>query len=319
MRLDRVLGGHAWTVLADAKHRLRPISPPPSETWALQVPDGHGGTVRLGGRWSPHPGSRTAVLLVHGLGGSSQSGYCIALADAAARRGWSSLRIDLRGADGSGEDIYHAGLTADLCAALASPALAGQDAIFVVGVSLGGHVCLRLAHDVGSRIAGVVAVSAPLDLAASCASIDRRRAWLYRQVVLRSLKASYADVVRRHGTGPRVPAPASIAAGIDTIWGWDDEVVVPRHGFDDVAHYHQSMSVGPLLRDLDVPALYVGSPFDPMVPGHAVEPSLRAAGDALRVEMLPRGGHVGLPAPALVPSAPRTLPDQLLAWLDTPR
>ncbi len=319
MSLHRMLGGHAWTVLADAKHRIRPITPPPSEPWSQQVSDEQAGTVRLGGRWSAYPGSRTAVLIVHGLGGSSQSGYCIALAAAAARRGWSSLRIDLRGADGSGEDIYHAGMYEDLVAALASPALSGQDIVYVVGVSLGGHVSLRLAHVAANRIGGVVAVSAPLDLAASCASIDRRRAWLYRQIVLRSLKTSYAEVARRHGAGPRVPAPAPAADRIGTIWSWDDEVVVPRHGFDDVEHYHRSMSVGPQLSSLHIPALYVGSPYDPMVPGHAVQPSLRAAGDALRVVMLPRGGHVGLPAPALVADAPATLPDQLLAWLDAPR
>ena len=311
-----VLGGHAWTILADARHRVRPLVVPASEAWTLTVPDGLGASVPLTGRLSPAAGSDTAVLIVHGLGGSSESGYCKALACAAADRGWSSLRIDLRGADGSGEDVYHAGLASDLAATLRSPALEAYARLFVVGVSLGGHATLRLALDPVPKLAGVVAVSAPLDLAASCAAIDRRRAFAYRHHVLRSLKASYRALAERHGAGPRVPTSLQTVERIRTIRGWDEHVIVPRHGFADVADYHRSMSVGPHLGALTCPSLYIGSPFDPMVPGHAVLPSLRDAGDALRTVMLDRGGHVGLPAPRLDDDAPPTLPGQLLGWLD---
>lgn len=259
------------------------------------------------------------MLIVHGLGGSSDSGYCRALARAAADRGWSSLRIDLRGADGDGEDVYHAGLAQDLRAALHSPELAGYERLHVVGVSLGGHATLRLALEPLDRLAGIVAVSAPLDLAASCRAIDRRRAYPYRHHVLGSLKDSYRAVVQRHGSGPRVPSPLETVEAVRTIRDWDRTVVVPRFGFADVADYHGSMSVGPRLRELVCPALYVGSPFDPMVPGPAVLPSLGAAGDSLRTVMLERGGHVGLPAPKLSREAPPTLPAQLLAWLAEPR
>ena len=313
-----VLGGHAWTILADAKHRVRPVIVPPSSPWSIDVDDGYGGHVRLTGKYATARDADTAVLIVHGLGGSSESGYDRALAHAAAERGWSSLRIDLRGADGSGEDVYHAGLAEDLRAALESPALSRYREVHVVGVSLGGHATLRLALDSVPRLGAVVAISSPLDLAASCRAIDRRRAFAYRQHVLRSLKASYRQVVTRHRHGPRVPTPLATVESVRTIWDWDRTVVVPRHGFDDVPHYHRSMSVGPHLRTLTCPALYVGSPFDPMVPGTAVQPSLDLAGDALRVVMLDRGGHVGLPAPDLIRDAPPTLWGQLMGWLAAP-
>lgn len=317
-RAAGVLGGHAWTVLADAKHRVRPVVVPSSVPWSTDVDDGHGGQVRLTGRYAALPGADTAVLIVHGLGGSSQSGYDRALARAAADRGWSSLRIDLRGADGSGEDVYHAGLAEDLRAALESAALREYAAVHVVGVSLGGHATLRLALGPVPRLGAVVAISSPLDLAASCAAIDRRRAFAYRHHVLRSLKASYRQVVARHHRGPRVPSPQDTVEAVRTIWDWDRTVVVPRYGFADVSDYHGSMSVGPHLRALTCPALYVGSPFDPMVPGNAVRPSLDAAGDAMRIVMLDRGGHVGLPAPTLDRDAAPTLWAQVMAWLDAP-
>ena len=313
-----VLGGHAWTVLADAKHRLRPVVVPPARPWSLEVPDGLGGSVRVSGQYAPSASRAVAVLIVHGLGGSSDSGYARALARAAADRGWSSLRIDLRGADGSGEDVYHAGLFEDLRAAIESPPLSDHALVHVVGVSLGGHAALRLALHGARNLSAVAAISSPLDLAASCRAIDRRRAFAYRHHVLRSLQEAYRQVVRRHRSGPRVPSPLSVVDAVRTIEGWDATVVVPRHGFADVADYHGSMSVGPHLRGLVRPALYVGSPFDPMVPGRAVLPSLETAADALRVVMLDRGGHVGLPAPKLDADAPPTLPAQVMAWLASP-
>lgn len=314
-----ILGGHAWTVLADAKHRIRPVPVPPSRPWMLAVDDGHGGQVRLSGRYAASEDENAALLIVHGLGGSSESGYSRALARAAADRGWSSLRIDLRGADGRGEDIYHAGLAEDLRAAIEAPPLAGHQRVHVVGVSLGGHAALRLALRSVARLGAIVAVSSPLDLAASCVAIDRRRAFVYRHHVLRSLKNAYRAVAGRHGEGARVPSPLETVEAVRTIRDWDRTVIVPRYGFADVADYHHSMSVGPRLRDLGVPALYVGSPYDPMVPGPAVLPSLHGAGDAVRVVMLDRGGHVGLPAPTLARDAPPTLSDQVVAWLDAPR
>ncbi len=314
-----VLGGHAWTILADAKHRVQPAVVPPSSPWSLDVDDGYGGQVRLTGKYAAAHNADAAVLIVHGLGGSSESGYARALARAAADVGWSSLRIDLRGADGSGEDVYHAGLAEDLRAAIGSTALSRYGAVHVVGVSLGGHATLRLALQSVPRLGAVVAISSPLDLTESCRAIDRRRAFAYRHHVLRSLKASYRQVVARHRHGPRVPSPLGTVEAVRTIWDWDRTVVVPRHGFADVPDYHRSMSVGPHLRDLTCPALYVGSPFDPMVPGRAVQPSLDAAGDALRVVMLERGGHVGLPAPELDRRADPTLWAQIIAWLEAPR
>ncbi len=314
-QLGRRLGGHAWTVLADAKHRVAPLPPPPAVPWSVRVADERVGSIELSGALHEIPEADDALLIVHGLGGSADSGYAIGLARAAAARGWSSLRINLRGADARGEDVYHAGLTSDLEAALNSPAFRRHRSVHAVGVSLGGHVVLRLALQPPSNLRAVVAVSAPLDLALSCRAIDRRRAWPYRTVVLRSLRAAYQQVVDTHGDGPRVPATEREMQDVRSIRAWDDRVVVRRHGFDSVAHYHRTMSVGPHLRALQCPALYVGSPHDPMVPGSAVLPSLNAAGDALEVVMLERGGHVGLPAPALHSDAPPTLPDQLVAWL----
>lgn len=306
------LSGHAWTIGGDLRHRFRPTTPPPDEPWELELTDDRVGLVTLSGRLHAPPDATGVVLAVHGLGGSADSGYIIRLARAAAEAGLACLRINLRGADGLGDDLYHAGLSVDLAKVLGSRALRGYADQFAIGYSLGGHTVLRLGAEAPSKLRRVAAVSAPLDLALSCQAIDQPRAWLYRSVVLRSLKASYAEVLARHGEqSPRVPSPWSVVRGVTTIHDWDAAVVVPRHGFESVAHYHRTMSVGPRLTELPIPALYVGARADPMVPHWTMKAALEHPLDNLDVHLTHRGGHVALPSPL----GPTPLEPTLINWL----
>ena len=104
---------------------------------------------------------------------------------AAERAGMSCILLNVRGADRSGEDISHAGLTEDLQAVFQSPLLAAYRRIYLLGYSLGGHLALRYATEAPDpRLRGVVAVSSPLDLDAAAQAFDRSRWSVYRHHVL---------------------------------------------------------------------------------------------------------------------------------------
>lgn len=285
---------------------------PAASPWSVTIEDARLGRTMLSGLVRHERGADTLVVIVHGLGGDAHSPYCQRAASAAARRGWSCLRIALRGADGRGEDVYHAGLASDLDAVLASSDLAEYRRILLLGYSLGGHLVLR--HGLegrDDRVRAIAAVCAPLDLARSCLAIDRKRSFVYRQYILRALKQMYRRVAARRP----VPTPTSVVERVRTIRGWDDAVVVPRHGFDSVDHYYTTQSVGPRLHELSVDALWIGSRFDPMVPLWTVEPSLHAAGSALEVQVLDVGGHVGFPA-YVHDGTHGALEEHVLTWLD---
>jgi len=305
------LGGHLWTIAPELRDRMRPHVAPPSSDWSISVDDARLGAIRLGGRVRHEPGADTLLLVVHGLGGSSESPYVRRAAAAAAERGWSCLRIDLRGADGRGEDVYHAGLCSDPIAALREASLARYARVLVLGYSLGGHVTMRLAIEGGDpRVRAVVAVCAPLDLDATSRAFDRRRVWIYRSHVLRALKATVQSVVARHGdVGWDLPA----VMRVKTIRDWDAKVVVPRHGFADVDDYYARASAGPRLHELAIPALYIGATFDPMVPAFAVQPALARANELLEVRWIDRGGHVGFPGSAFTEGSVEAA---ALAWLE---
>jgi predicted alpha/beta-fold hydrolase len=303
------VAGHWWTVGAELYDRVRPVVAPEARAWTTVLDDPRVGPVRLHGLLRERAGAGTLLLVVHGLGGSPMSPYCRRAAAGAERRGWSCLRLGLRGSTGDGEDIYHAGLGRDLAHALEDPTLRRYDRVLVVGYSLGGHVVLSLGLAPDPRVAAVAVVSAPLDLDRSCAAIDRRRGWVYRRHVLRGLVAGYRAVAARRP----VATPVHDVARVRRLRDWDRLTVVPRFGFADAEDYYRRASVGPRLLELRVPALYVGMRHDPMVPQWTVVPSLEAAGagasagERLQAWWLDDGGHV---------AAPGRWEDDLLAWLD---
>jgi predicted alpha/beta-fold hydrolase len=251
--------------------------------------EGRGGDEERGGGVR---GGSELVVLVHGLGGTVGSHYMLRGARAARAAGLSCLRLNLRGADCSGEDFYHAGLTADLHAALASPDLRRYRRIYLLGYSLGGHLVLRYATEAGDpRVVAAAAVCSPLDLGRAQEAIDAPGIWLYRRYLISNLTQVYAAVAARRP----MPLAVSAVAKMRRLRDFDEHVVAPRHGFTGAADYYARASVAPLLGALRLPSLLVNAVGDPMVRASAVRPALALPAPRLHVRWVAEGGHVGFP------------------------
>ncbi len=314
------LSGHLTTVSALVRRRLAGGPAPQATEWSTTVVDPKVGEVRLTGRFGEGAGqttradARRLLVGVHGLGGSAESRYLWQLARSAQAAGWAVLRLNLRGADRSGEDFYHGGLTADLHAALADPSLAGYEQIVVVGYSLGGHMALRWATEKGDpRVAAVAAVCPPLDLAAGQRAIDRPTARLYRWYLLGHLREIHGACSRRR----EQPVSVAEAARISTLLEWDERIVAPRHGYEGARDYYEQASVASRLDRLRVPALLVATQGDPMVPASTVRGALPAASSRIDIRWVRGGGHVAFPRQLdLGETATPGLCPQLLAWVE---
>jgi predicted alpha/beta-fold hydrolase len=200
------LSGHFWTVWPTLATAALPARVPRPSPWSALVPDPVRGPVRLSGELREIPGAAGLVLVVPGLGGNTRSPYVRHAVRELSRLGWSSLVVPQRGADLSGEDYYHASLSADLHAAAASPAVRGYREVYCLGFSMGGHVAMRFAADPPpAHVRAVAAVCAPIDLAAAQRFFDAPGCWLYRAHVLRALRRIYGAVARRG----HAPAPLS--------------------------------------------------------------------------------------------------------------
>ena len=138
------------------------------------------------------------LILVHGLEGSSASGYARSMVHAALERGWVTHRFNMRGCGGA-DDLavtgYHAGQTSDLLAFLRDRRRASSLPIFLIGFSLGGNVALKLAGELGESaqelLTGVCAVSTPIDLAACVAALGRPQKLYLSKPVPGSAKRSH--------------------------------------------------------------------------------------------------------------------------------
>ena len=257
-----------------------------------------------------------ALVLFHGLEGSSASHYAQGFAAAAARRGWSVALPHFRGCSGELNQLpraYHSGdhdeigwVLARLHQRLGVPLLAA-------GVSLGGNALLRWAGEVESdarRLTrAVAAISSPLDLAAAGAAIDRgfnRR--VYARMFLSTMKPKALAKWQQHpGLFDRDRVRAA-----RTIFEFDDAFTAPLHGFAGTHDYWARASAKPHLARIAVPALAINARNDPFVPAASL-PSAAEAGRQVTLWQPAHGGHCGFPG-GRFPGHVLTMPEAVCDW-----
>lgn len=289
LTLRQKVRGHLLTLRPFFQRSMRPLPRPPTTAWSYEFTDPDVGPVSLTGRLFEGR-SDSAVLVLHGLGGSAQSGYMALALSAAERQGTTCLLLNCRGADRLGSDIYHSGLTEDIAQALKSPALGGAKCIDLFGYSIGGHIALRYAtRDVDERVRRVAAIGSPLDLRAAADDFDNASFNVYRGHVLDALKEIYTTAYQRR---PRGIDPI-LARKIQRIRDWDEHIVAPRFGFASSADYYEKESVSTRLSQLKRDALYIGAVCDPMVQMKSILPFVAAP--RLKVVWDDRAGHLGFP------------------------
>ncbi|MFT5285072.1 MAG: putative alpha/beta-fold hydrolase [Planctomycetota bacterium] len=239
----------------------------PRRNIRFSLEDPKRGQVWLSGTLRVPVGAEDLIVLVHGLGGNSESPYVRAAALAAEKLGIATFSISLRGADRLGEDFYNIALTADLHAAMACKELLAFKRIDLLGFSMGGHVALTYATEAGdSRVCSVAAICTPLDLKIEQLHFDRELHPLYRWHVLRGLKSIYAAVAKRRA----VPSELHEVMAVKTVHDWDRLTIAPRYGYPTPEAYYDELSVGPKLGSLRMPALLIAGEVDPIVPTRAI-------------------------------------------------
>lgn len=251
----------------------------------------------LGKDGSARPGP--VVVVVHGIGGSSESRYVVRAAVALHRAGYHVVRLDLRGAGASIPDaptLYHAGLSSDLGVVVRHLAAdARVDAVAILGFSGGGSLALKLAGELGvdapPALRAIVSVSAPLDYTKVGRWMDSLARLPYRFHVLRGLSNGAREFARQHPE--RAHYRPEDVKRMSSFRHYDASVIVPMHGFTHVDEYYAQASSGPYLPSIEVPTLLVHADDDPMVPGKTVRPWLARASSAVRTAVTAHGGHIG--------------------------
>lgn len=245
--------------------------------------------------WQRERTAAPAVIVVHGLEGSSDSKYALGTAQKAYAAGFNVVRINQRGCGGTfhlSATPYHAGLTNDLRAIIDELVLGdGISSIYIVGFSLGGNQSLKLAGEYGpsppAAVRGVCAVSVPIDLSECADALHWFENLLYEWNFLLSLHRSYRERQRLHPSRYNLPP---FWRGL-TLRRFDDSVVAPANGFRDANDYYAKSSSMNYLSQIRIPTLIIQAKDDPFIP---FNPFLRVAmSEQVRLLATDHGGHVG--------------------------
>lgn len=258
------------------------------------------------------------LIAVHGLEGSSDAGYARSLAQAALHAGCAMHRFNMRSCGGteqhSGRTLYHSGQTADLLAVLRR--IKGPAPVFLIGFSLGGNVVLKLAGELGETakdlIAGVLAVSTPIDLAACVERLRSRSNFIYANRFLRRLKERIRLKERL--------TPGLFALGqldnVKSVYDFDDKFTAQSFGFGSADNYYATQSSKQFLDSIRVPALLVQAKDDPLIPFDVYRHPAFDRNPNLRLLAVDHGGHLGF----VSRTKPRFWLDQVLVqWISEVR
>ena len=251
--------------------------------------------------------------MVHGLEGSSNAGYMRSMAQLLLEHGYTAHRTNMRSCGGTeslAKSMYHAGLTSDTLALLRVIRSESSAPIFLTGFSLGGNVALKLAGELGpegaSLLAGVCAVSTPIDLGASVKKMSRRENRLYESRFLSRLK----ERIRKRAESMPGHYDLSALDGANTVYDFDDKVTAQHFGFGSADNYYGTQSSIHYLDRIQMPVLLVQAKDDPMIPFELFEDIRNPLVQLIAPD---HGGHLGF----IARSKPRFWLDRVvLRWVE---
>ena len=245
--------------------------------------------------WQHEPRRSPTLALVHGLEGSSESGYIRTLAAQAFVAGFNVLRMNQRNCGGTERltpTLYNSGLSADFRAVLLE--LIERDRlkqIFFAGYSMGGNLILKMAGELGAaaprELRGICAVCPTLDLATCVDAIERPENWLYQFRFVRDLKS------RMRRKAKLFPGQFELNGlnSVRTLREFDEAITAPCSGYRSAADYYERASAIRVVQRIAVPTLILTSKDDPVVPFESFGASEIAGNLQIRVAATEFGGH----------------------------
>ncbi|MGE0885557.1 MAG: YheT family hydrolase [Blastocatellales bacterium] len=261
--------------------------------------------------WQDDRQNCPTVVIVHGLEGSADAKYVMGTADKAFNAGFNVLRYNVRGCGGTlhlTPTLYHSGLTIDLHRVIRK--LIEKDGLpqlFLIGFSMGGNQSLKFAGELGEdappQLAGVCAISPPIDLESCSRSIAQRKNWIYEDRFLRSLRKTMRE---RDRLFPGLYDLSKLDR-INHLWDWDD-MFQPYNGFRDALDYYNQASSISFIQNIRVPALIIHAEDDPFIPFQPFTDHRVVSNSSILMLATKHGGHVAF--------CGQRQPDEDRAWAE---
>jgi predicted alpha/beta-fold hydrolase len=245
--------------------------------------------------WQPAPQERPTLVLVHGLEGSSESGYMLGLAERAFVAGWNAVRLNQRNCGGTESltpTLYNSGLSGDYRAVLTE--LIEKDSlseIFFAGYSMGGNLVLKMAGELAGaaprQLRAVAGVCPCVELGVCADAVGLPHNFIYQEHFVRNLK------MRMRRKAQLFPGKYDLApmAHVRTLREFDDVITAKYCGFRDATDYYARSSAMRVADEIHVPALIVTAQDDPFVPFASFSNPTLANNSRIQIVAPENGGH----------------------------
>jgi predicted alpha/beta-fold hydrolase len=243
--------------------------------------------------------TRPAVIIVHGLEGSSHSQYVLGNAAKLWRAGASIIRMNMRNCGGKNYEmaahtptLYHSGLSSDVQHVMEHfIATEGLQSIALIGYSMGGNLVLKLAGELGAdappQLRSVVGVSPVVDLSVSADALHEPQNRLYEWKFLRALLKRFR---RKASLFPRAFDPQR-AFGIRSLREFDDRITALYAGFQSADDYYFRAAAARVISHIAVPTLLLHADDDPFIRYTPETRALIAANPHITWVESAHGGH----------------------------
>jgi len=140
----------------------------------------------------------------------------------------------------------------------------------------------------GLPVLAAVAVSTPIDLAATCARMMTRRNFVYHRYMLDAMKRE----ALAQGAAVSATERAAIAA-VKTVYEFDDRFIAPRFGYRNARDYYESNAAKHFLAGITRPTLVLHALDDPWIPAACYASIDWPRLPVIEAVLTPTGGHLG--------------------------
>ena len=260
--------------------------------------------------------TKPIIVLAHGMGGCSESGYMKRISTKLWMRGYGVFLINHRGSGpgmGLSSRLWNGGASDDLAKMIDFVIQRNPGKFLVpIGFSLSGNILLKYLGEgqiIPSKILGALAVNPPVDLRISSAIISRK--WscaVFNQYYMKLIRNQAIAITKQF------PDALSPLKNLKTIWDFDVSYTAPSGGFKDVDDYYDSCSSMHYLKGIGISTSILCAEDDPFVPCKIfdqVEMSERVT-----LHKPKKGGHMGYIARHVTPHGDRRWMDYaILEWI----
>jgi len=255
-------------------------------------------------------GNVLLVILVPGLGGSSEDSYVRSMAAAVIKAGYRCAVVNSRGCGGvevSSPQLFSArrGSTDDLRYVLSSLArsLCPRQRMVAVGWSNGGSILLNTLREYDERgdpedvcpLTAAVTLSVPYNMSLpSRAMSSTFGKTVYDRNFVKSLMPKVDAFLRRWSHElPHIDDEAVRSS--ETLQDIEAHLISPMFGYESVQEYYRDASTANAIPHIRIPTLCITAGDDPIALSENLPLEAVAASGSVAMAYTANGGHIGWP------------------------